>query len=261
MVVGDGREFTQLHMLKWMNHHEECYPHCSFPFLTEIYFDDDYEPPGASHFCQLLLRYSRMCPRLQKISIHGYPEWDMLLYMLLRRNTRHNQDNISRITSLELPGYPAPYILVPVSTLLSGKIPLEMPSLEELSYVDNLFNPSIPGCTDRINCRLPCRTPIPSGRFGNIQFGPGRTSMGSKGVPTSTAQPQESDPPLPTYLQDWVDSWQKRKSLWKQREPQWGDIYYGKREGHCARHNYSRFVVIGGYTLDGPYASILSIRY
>ncbi|CAG8487543.1 4992_t:CDS:2 [Acaulospora colombiana] len=129
--------FTQLVTLRWLNRGGwYCYPRYPFPSLTKIIFDEKYGSVGATYFCQLLLRYPRTCPRLETIAVHGYPEWDALLYMLLRRNVYRHQDNISRITSIEIPGYPAPYILAPLSALLQGKIPLEMPSLKDLSFLD-----------------------------------------------------------------------------------------------------------------------------
>jgi hypothetical protein len=60
----------------------------------------------------------------------------MLLYMLLRRNVHLIQTNISRISKIEIRGFPGPSILVPLSTLLLGKIPVEMPSPEELSFME-----------------------------------------------------------------------------------------------------------------------------
>ncbi|CAG8768344.1 9255_t:CDS:1, partial [Acaulospora colombiana] len=137
IVLVNGSDFTQLLTLNWMNRYAGyCYPHCSFPSLTKVSFNGRHAPLGASYFCELLLRYPRNCPSLETIAIHGYPEWDMLLYMLLRRNVYHGRDNVSRITNIELPRYPAPWILVPLSALLLGKIPLAMPPPEELSFVD-----------------------------------------------------------------------------------------------------------------------------
>ncbi|PVF98548.1 hypothetical protein CPB86DRAFT_704957 [Serendipita vermifera] len=242
-VIVDDSEFTQLSTLRWLNRYEGyCYPHCSFPELIKISFDDGLAELGASYFCQLLLRYPRMCPRLQTISIQGYPEWDMLLYMLLRRNVYRIQDGISRITSIGLPGYPAPCILVPLSTLLSGKIPLEMPSLEELSFVETFFDPAVPGCADCINCRLACSkaADLSDSEESSSEFMLTLERSSGSMLPGS-------DPPLPNHLQIWVDSWQERIGEWINKGSEW-------RETHCARHDYSRLVVIDGHTLDGPYA-------
>lgn len=43
---------------------------------------------------------------------------------------------ISRIKRIETPGFPAPCILVPLNALLLGKLPLEMPSPEDISFVE-----------------------------------------------------------------------------------------------------------------------------
>ncbi|CAG8487563.1 4993_t:CDS:2 [Acaulospora colombiana] len=200
-------KFTQLVTLKWLNRDGwYCYPRCSFSFLTKIIFDEKYGSVGATYFFQLLLRYPRTGPSLETIAIHGYPEWDVLLYMLLRRNIYHN---ITRITSIELPGYPAPYILGPLSALLLGRIPLEMPSLKELSFIDIRFNLDM--CADCVHCRLTCSTPVPLHQRSHMlalysAFRNGITNM----------MPRGSDPLLPGHLQDWFDSWEERGHAWTQ---------------------------------------------
>ncbi|CAG8487522.1 4990_t:CDS:2 [Acaulospora colombiana] len=135
ILIPDDTKFTQLLTLEWIGS-GSTYFHLYHPFtsLTKINFAAYNQNLGASYFCELLLRYPRLCPRLKTICMHEYPEWDMLLYMLLRRNVYQSQDNISRITSIGLPGYPAPSILVPLKTLLLGKIPLVIPSLEGFLY-------------------------------------------------------------------------------------------------------------------------------
>ncbi|PVF98549.1 hypothetical protein CPB86DRAFT_679002, partial [Serendipita vermifera] len=240
--------FPQLLTLKWMNHFTGyCSSHYPFPSLTEISFDGKGEPLGVNYFCELLLRYPRTCPRLERLCMHRYPEWDMLLYMLLRRNIYYSCDNISQIACIEIPGYPGPCILAPLSTLLLGKIPFEMPSLEELSFVavaEISFNPAISGCADCIGCRLTCSTPFVSSVPERFPIAIDWTLERAK-----TNIPQGSDPPLPVYLQDWVDRWRERWHTWAQKQSEWKE--HGKRNGHCLRHNYSRLVVIDGHTLDG----------
>ncbi|PVF98550.1 hypothetical protein CPB86DRAFT_873231 [Serendipita vermifera] len=245
VVIVDGNEFTQLLVLKLVNRYAGyCYPYGSFPSLTKVSFSGSRAPLGVNYFCELLLRYPKHCPNLETICIYGYPEWDMLLYMLLRRNVYHSWDNISRITSIELPGYPASWILAPLSALLLGKFPLAIPPPEELSFVDILFNPTVPGCVDCVTCRLSCRAPF--------------ISSGSEEFPllfewalerSKASMPEGSDPPLAEHLQVWVDSWRERRRAWRQKQYEWK--YYGNRRKYCARHNYSRLVIINGYTLDG----------
>jgi hypothetical protein len=144
-ILANGGEFTQLCTLEWYdNHYGYHYQEGSFPSLTKIIFRGD--PEATNAFCESLLRYPRLCPRLETICFTKYPEWDMLLYMLLRRNVHHGPNNLSRIMRIETIVYPAPCILVPLRDLLLGRIPLEMPSPEELSFVgieDICFDPTV----------------------------------------------------------------------------------------------------------------------
>jgi hypothetical protein len=144
-ILANGGEFTQLHTLEWYeSYYGYRYQDGSFPSLTKIVFRVGME--GLNAFCESLLRYPRLCPRLETIRFPEYPEWDLLFYMLLRRNVHNRQNSISRITRLEIRGFPAPYILVPLRDLLLGKFPFKMPSPEELSSVgieDIYFDPTM----------------------------------------------------------------------------------------------------------------------
>jgi hypothetical protein len=146
-ILANGGEFTQLHTLEWYScNHTYHYRDDSFPSLTKIIFSDLFVPQSTNAFYETLLRYPRFCPRLETIQSTEYPEWDILLYMLLRRNVYYGQNNISRITRIETQGFPAPCILVPLRDLLLGKIPLRMPSPEELSckeIEDLYFDPTM----------------------------------------------------------------------------------------------------------------------
>jgi hypothetical protein len=133
-ILSDGSEFTQLRTLEWYSsRYGYPYRDGSFPCLTKIIFRD--ARYGINAFCESLLRYPRLCPCLETICSGAYPEWDILLYMLLRRNIYHGQNDSSRIKRIEIARFPAPCILVPLRDLLLGKIPLRMPSPEELSFV------------------------------------------------------------------------------------------------------------------------------
>jgi hypothetical protein len=136
-ILANGGEFTQLSTLEWYScRHGYNYRDDSLPSLTKIIFSYQDVPQSGTAFCESLLRYPRSCPRLETIRFWEHPEWDMLLYMLLRRNVHLIQTNISRISKIEIRGFPGPSILVPLNTLLLGKIPVEMPSPEELSFVE-----------------------------------------------------------------------------------------------------------------------------
>jgi hypothetical protein len=136
-ILANGGEFTQLRTLEWFNcRYGYNYRDSSLPSLTTIIFSSFDVPQSVTAFCESLLRYPRSCPRLDTICFRRYPEWDMLFYMLLRRNVHLPQTNISQILRIQLLMVPAPFIMVPLSTLLSGKIPVEMPSPEELSFME-----------------------------------------------------------------------------------------------------------------------------
>jgi hypothetical protein len=136
-ILANGGEFTQLLKLEWYNcRHGYNYRDDFLPSLKEIIFSYSDAPQSGTAFCESLLRYPRSCPRLETIGFQRYPEWDMLFYMLLRRNVHLIQTSISRILRIQLSMAPAPFILVPLSTLLLGKIPVEMPSPEELSFME-----------------------------------------------------------------------------------------------------------------------------
>jgi hypothetical protein len=136
-ILSNGGEFTQISTLEWHNClHGYNYRDDSFPSLTKILFSPFDAPQPVTAFCESLLRYPRSCPRLETIGFWRYPEWDMLLYMLLRRNVQLVQTSISRISRIQMQGFPAPVIMVPLSMLLLGKIPVEMPSPEELSFME-----------------------------------------------------------------------------------------------------------------------------
>jgi hypothetical protein len=145
VILPNGGEFKQLRTLEWYDgRHGYRYQDGSFPSLTKIVFRYAFDPHAANAFCESLLRYPRLCPGLKAIRLPTYPEWDILLYMLLRRNVHYAQNSLSRITQIEILGFPAPCILVPLKDLLLGRIPLEMPSPEELSFVgieDVYFDP------------------------------------------------------------------------------------------------------------------------
>jgi hypothetical protein len=137
IILANGSEFTQLYTLEWFTYNGGYdYRNGSFPSLTNIIFSDRSAHQGATAFCESLLRCPQLCPHLKTICFRRYPEWDILLYMLLRRNVLPGRDNISSITRIEIPGFPSPCILSPLSALLLGKLPLEMPSPKELSFME-----------------------------------------------------------------------------------------------------------------------------
>jgi hypothetical protein len=268
-ILANGGEFTQLRTLEWYNcRYGYNYRDDSFPSLTNIIFSYLDKPQSGTAFCESLLRYPRSCPRLETICFWECSEWDMLLYMLLRRNVHLIQTNISRISRIEMRRFPAPSILVPLSTLLLGKIPIEMPGPEELSFMEiqeihfdrTMYVKSMltriatdrmdfvltirSGCESCIHHRVVCDRPIMSS-FGRAIYGDGENDMTAR-----SKIPKGSDPPLSRQLQAWVDGWTDRRRLWRERDSVITDEVFSRRR-YCKRSQ--GLVIIDGYTLDGVY--------
>jgi hypothetical protein len=103
----------------------------SFDFLTRVLFDLSSPRRECNDFCELILRYPRLCRSLHTLEMRAYAEWDILFHMLLRRNFLSDQ-GVAMITTIKIPGYPAPSLLVPLTELLGGNPPKYMPPIEEL---------------------------------------------------------------------------------------------------------------------------------
>jgi hypothetical protein len=106
------------------------------------------------------------------------------------------------------------------------------------------------GCSLCIHFRLACNSlTFLSDRYkssyGFLEYDMKRRSNILKG----------SNPPLPAELQAWVDSWIERRKSWQQKESTCS--HRGLRKAECGRRDYSRSVVIDGYTLDGVYLKYL----
>lgn len=82
-------------------------------------------------FFETIARYpSSSCPHLEEISLPIVSNWFMLLYMLYRRNC---VAKISQISTIYLTLYPGPLLLIPLTQLLAGKIPVVSKHLMECS--------------------------------------------------------------------------------------------------------------------------------
>ena len=84
---------------------------------------------SATMLCLSFLYYPEHCPLLEEIKMNGFPEWDVLVLMLERRNFR--TDGTWRIGTVKLPVIP-PVLREPLSLLLEGKY-ARRPSNEEIS--------------------------------------------------------------------------------------------------------------------------------
>lgn len=126
------KEYPMLTSLTWIDPGGGCASITqSFEFLTRVLFDYSSPRKECNDFCELILRYPRLCRSLHTLEMRAYPEWDILLHMLLRRNLLGDQTT-AMVTTVKIPGFPAPSLLVPLTELLGGKLPKWMPPIEEL---------------------------------------------------------------------------------------------------------------------------------
>lgn len=114
----------------------------AFASIRRLVFAEPYARKDANDFCEVILRQPSKCPHLESISFHCYPSWDLLFYMLLRRNLMHGV-TISPIRSIELPGYPCTSLLSPLLGLLSSSL-VFIPPLADiaLNARSGVFDPS-----------------------------------------------------------------------------------------------------------------------
>lgn len=129
----EGRQYPGLKSLTWIDPAGGCASIAkSFHTLTKISFDYASPRKECNDFCELLLRYPYSCRSLDTIEMRAFPEWDILLHMLRRRNFLPGQD-VACISTIRIPGYPGLSILLPMTELLAGRFPRTMPSIAELS--------------------------------------------------------------------------------------------------------------------------------
>lgn len=133
--------YHDLNSLTWLDPGGGCASTVrSFSSLTRVLFDHSSPRKECNDFCELILRYPASCRGLDTLEMRAYPEWDILLHMVQRRNFLSNPE-IAMITTLKLPGFPAPSLLVPLTDLLGRRIPKIMPPIDELclSRVDGPY--------------------------------------------------------------------------------------------------------------------------
>lgn len=129
----EGKAYPELVNLTWIDPTGGCASIArSFHSLTKISFDYASPRKECNDFCELLLRYPYSCRNLNTIEMRAFPEWDILLHMLRRRNFLPGQ-GVSPISTIKIPGYPGLSLLGPMTELLGGRIPALMPSIAELS--------------------------------------------------------------------------------------------------------------------------------
>jgi hypothetical protein len=114
----------------------------AFASIRRLTFAEPYARKDANDFCEVLLRHPSKCPQLETIAFHCYPSWDLLFYMLLRRNLTLRMA-ASPIRNIELPGYPCPSLLKPMTSLLSGRLTF-IPPLSDIAINtrSGMFDPA-----------------------------------------------------------------------------------------------------------------------
>ena len=103
----------------------------AFASLRRLVFGEPYARKDANDFCEVILRHPSKCPYLNTIAFHCYPSWDLLFYMLLRRNFMPGAATVP-ICNIELPGYPCPLLLSPLVRLLSRRLDF-IPPLSDIA--------------------------------------------------------------------------------------------------------------------------------
>jgi hypothetical protein len=91
----------------------------SLPYLRKISLTlREMLDQNVTMLCLSFLYHPDHCPMLEEMELGGFPEWDILVLMLERRNFR--VDGTKRISILKLPIIP-PILEDPLSLLLEGK--------------------------------------------------------------------------------------------------------------------------------------------
>jgi hypothetical protein len=85
---------------------------------------------------QLLAIELDSCPALERIYFSRFPEWDLLVIMLRRRNTL-NEPHVTPISYLSFPSKAPTFIVQPLRQLLKGIYP-DLPPLRDLSLAGNV---------------------------------------------------------------------------------------------------------------------------
>ncbi|KIM32366.1 hypothetical protein M408DRAFT_326960 [Serendipita vermifera MAFF 305830] len=228
----------------------------SFDSLTRIFFDHISPRKECNDFCELILRYPASCRSLHTLEMRAYPEWDILLHMVQRRNLLPGL-GVARLTTLKIPGYPAPLLLVPLTELLGGRSPQPMPPIGELclGMVDApYFDVNVPGCEDCIDSRMSCASRLDrhdKKKFDMLATEDGNSKVSERESPeqAKVTPLRGSDPPLPEELQTWFDGWSVRRTVWYAKWIDWNR--HSGRKAACDRHDYRELVSITGDLLQG----------
>lgn len=222
----------------------------AFASIRRLVFAEPYARKDANDFCEVILRQPSKCPHLETISFHCYPSWDLLFYMLFRRNIMPSAA-ASPIRSIELPGYPCASLLSPLIGLLSSTL-IFIPPLSEiaLNIRSGVFDPSRLGCDCCLDCGMPCPLEVHN-VDANVEDqiplieevnGPDRDEITQDWINiTSNADDIIA---LPEPLKTWFDGWPERRKAWNARSEESGKRF--RRAFSCCKHDFDNLVTFTG---------------
>jgi hypothetical protein len=113
----------------------------SFSLVTELVLltstsREEAEDSSTTKFCKILALDPSQFPSLNSLVLSRFPEWDIFLIMLERRNLRYS-GRVSPIEKIQLPSYYPRYLFSPIHDLLCGRFPTR-PSSYDLSLAGNI---------------------------------------------------------------------------------------------------------------------------
>ncbi|KAG8841530.1 hypothetical protein FRB91_004930 [Serendipita sp. 411] len=263
----DGRRFSHVATLTWdgsisWGNLRQCSTITTgFASITKLVFAEAYARKDSNDFCAALIRSPTSCPHLTNISFHCYPSWDLLFHMLLRRNIMPGSP-VTPLKNIQLPGYPARSLLLPLTGLLASKLST-IPAMSEiaLTFRNGLFDSSKAGCDCCMDCGLSCQVPVQvidplhvvtaqPNLLGDSPEDKAKEETPVDDSNTDTdCESTEIEYNLIEPLKAWFDTWPQRRKAWNEYSESWGLKY--RRSFACGKHDFVNLVTITGSMLRG----------
>ncbi|KAG9054688.1 hypothetical protein FS842_004463 [Serendipita sp. 407] len=261
----DGRRFSHVATLTWdgsisWGNLRQCSTITTgFASITKLVFAEAYARKDSNDFCAALIRSPTSCPHLTNISFHCYPSWDLLFHMLLRRNIMPGSP-VTPLKNIQLPGYPARSLLLPLTGLLASKLST-IPAMSEiaLTFRNGLFDSSKAGCDCCMDCGLSCQVPVQvidplhvvtaqPNLLGDSPEDKAKEETPVDDSNTDTdCESTEIEYNLIEPLKAWFDTWPQRRKAWNEYSESWGLKY--RRSFACGKHDFVNLVTITGSML------------
>ncbi|PVF92872.1 hypothetical protein CPB86DRAFT_743617 [Serendipita vermifera] len=180
-------------------------------------------------FIRDLAQRTESYPFLEEIELGDWPEWDILIIMLERRNLLANH-NIKPLMKLRLPS-PLPSNIHRILKELMQCKWTERPSNKELSLagnVETILNPDIPGCYKCHRILRECSVETAEWNWG-VGF----------------------ESPVPESMKEYPDKDEEVLESWDERSKLWENVYDSLqwREQACADHErvQGQFISVDSY--------------